>query len=107
MSKETNFDISPVIIAAADLMKKVNEGLEIEFLSGMRRAAIGKDENGLIAPIGVSTKMTLFAIEKNVFLGYQICEDMINPIGHLIAEDYIMGIFRDDFLEKYKDFNNE
>ena len=102
---EKEFDISPVIIAAVDLMKKVNEGLEVEYLSGMRRAAIGKDANGLISPLGVSTKMTLFEIEKYVFLGYQMCEDMLNPIGHLVAEDYIMGIFKDDLMNKFKDFD--
>jgi hypothetical protein len=103
MSEE--FNISPVIITAVDLMKKVNEGLEVEFLGGMRRAAIGKDANGLISPLGVSTKMTFFGIEKQVFLGYQLCEDMLNPIGHLVAEDYIMGIFKDDFMNKFKDFD--
>jgi hypothetical protein len=105
MSEETNFDITPVIIQAVDTMKKVNERLEIEYLSDMKRGE--PNEFYPIGKLGVSTKMTLFDIEKNVFLEYQICEDMINPIGHLIAEDYIMGIFRDDFLVKYKDFNNE
>jgi len=101
----SELEISPVIIAAVDLMKKVNEGLEVEYLSGMRRAAIGKDENGLLSPIGVSTKMTFFGIEKRVFLGYQHCEDMLNPIGHLLAEDVIMNIFKDDVMKKYKELN--
>jgi hypothetical protein len=104
MSKE-EMEISPVIIAAVDLMKKVNEGLEVEYLSGMRRAAIGKNENGILALIGVSTKMTFFGIEKHVFLGYQHCEDMLNPMGHILAEELIMSIFKDDFLEKYKELN--
>jgi hypothetical protein len=102
MSKE-EFDISPVIITAVDLMKKVNEGLEVEFLSGMKR-----NEPSEFYPIGqsgVSTKMTFFGIEKQVFLGYQLCEDMLNPIGHLVAEDYIMGIFKDDIFKKFKDFD--
>jgi hypothetical protein len=104
MNKE-EMEISPVIISAVDLMKKVNEGLEVEYLSGMRRASIGKNENGLLSPLGVSTKMTFFGIEKRVFLGYQHCEDMLNPIGHLLAEEMIMDIFKDDFLEKYKESN--
>ncbi len=98
-------EISPVIVAAVDLMKKVNEGLEVEYLSGMRRAAIGKDKNGLLSLLGVSTKMTFFGIEKRVFLGYQHCEDMLNPMGYILAEDLIMEIFKDDFLAKYKDLN--
>jgi len=104
MNKE-ELEISPVIIVAVDLMKKVNEGLEVEYLSGMRRAAIGKNENGLLSLLGVSTKMTFFGIEKRVFLEYQHCEDMLNPIGSILAEELIMDIFKDDFLAKYQDLN--
>ncbi len=86
-------------------MKKVNEGLEVECLSGMRIAAIGKTENGLLAPLGVSTKMTFLGIDKFVFLGYQHCEDMLNPMGYILAEELIMDIFKEDFLEKYKELN--
>ena len=100
-----NNEISPVIIAAVDLMKKVNEGLEVEFLGGMRRTAIGKDENGLLSLLGVSTKMTYLEIEKQVFLGCQFCEDMLNPLGHLVAEDYIMGIFKEDIVKKFANFD--
>jgi len=102
MNKEK---INPVILSAVDLMKKVNEGLEVEFLSGMRRATIGKGENGLLSPLGVSTKMTFFGIEKSVFLGYQHCEDMLNPMGPMLAEELVMDIFKGDFLMKYKDLN--
>ena len=100
-----NKEISPVIMAAVDLMKKVNEGLEVEFLSGMRRAAIGKDENGLLSPLGVSTKMTYLEIEKQVFLEYQYCEDMLNPLGHLLAEEMIMMIFKEDIVKKFANFD--
>ena len=100
-----NNEISPVIIAAVDLMKKVNEGLEVEYLGGMRRAAIGKDENGLLSLLGVSTKMTYLEIEKQVFLSCQFCEDMLNPLGHLVAEDYIMGIFKEDIVKKFANFD--
>ena len=98
-----NNEISPVIIAAVDLMKKVNEGLEVEFLGGMRRAAIGKNENGLLSLLGVSTKMTYLEIEKQVFLEYQHCEDMLNPLGHLLAEEMIMMIFK-DIVKKFANF---
>lgn len=100
-----NNEISPVIIAAVDIMKRVNEGLEVEFLGGMRRAAIGKNENGLLSPLGVSTRMTYFEIEKQVFLGYQHCEDMLNPVGHLLAEEMIMNIFREDIVKKFANFD--
>ena len=100
-----NNEISPVIITAVDLMKKVNEGLGVEFLGGMRRTAIGKNENGLISPLGVSTRMTYFGIEKRVFLEYQHCEDMLNPLGHLLAEEMIMMIFKEDIIKKFDNFD--
>ncbi len=100
-----NNEISPVIIAAVDIMKKLNEGLEVEFLGGMRRAAIGKNENGLLSPLGISTRMTYFEIEKQVFLGYQHCEDMLNPVGHLLAEEMIMKIFKEDIIKKFANFD--
>jgi hypothetical protein len=88
-----NKEISPIIIAAVDLMKQVNEGLEVEFLSDMKRGE--PSEHYPIGQLGVSTKMTLLGLEENVFLGCQHCEDMLNPIGHLLAEDLVMTVFRD------------
>ena len=89
-----NKQISPVIIAAVDLMKRVNDGLEVEFLSEMKRTE--PSEHYPIGQLGVSTKMTLLGLEKNVFLGCQHCEDMLNPIGHLLAEDLVMSVFSDE-----------
>ena len=100
-----NNEISPFIISAVDLMKKVNEGLEVEFLGGMRRAAIGKNEKGLKSPLGISTRMTYLEIEKQVFLEYQYCEDMLNPVGHLLAEEMIMMIFKEDIIKKFANFD--
>jgi hypothetical protein len=54
-----------------------------------------------LGQLGVSTKMSFFGIEKNVFLTLQLCEDMDSPIGHLLAEDCIMTIFEDDFMKMY------
>ena len=102
---EKGFEISPVIIAAVDLMKKVNEGLEVELLSGMKRTSEGRDEYGQLSPLGVSTKMTLFGIEKDAFLGYQHCEDMLNPFGHMLAEELVMMIFREDIVKKFANFD--
>ena len=45
--------------------------------------------------LGVSTKMTLFGLEESFFLGHQICEDMLNPMGHFIAEEVVMMAFKD------------
>jgi hypothetical protein len=96
MSKE----ISPVIISAIDLMKKVNKGLKVEIIGEMKRTE--PSEHYPIGQLGVSTKMTLLSIEENVFLGYQHCEDMINPIGHLLAEELVMTVFGDKLKELYK-----
>ncbi len=95
----SNEEISPIILAAVDLMKKDNEGLEVEFLSGMKRTETS--EFYPIGQLGVSTKMTFFGIEKEVFLGYQYCEDMLNPLGSRLAEELIMEIFREDFMKLF------
>ena len=36
----------------------------------------------------------MWGMEEKVFLGCQHCEDMINPMGHLIAEEMVMMIFK-------------
>jgi hypothetical protein len=95
-----NKEISPVIISAIDLMKRVNEGLEVELIGEMKRTE--SSEHYPIGQLGVSTKMTLLGIEENVFLGYQHCEDMINPIGHLLAEELVMMVFGDKLKELYE-----
>jgi hypothetical protein len=99
MSKE----ISPIIIAAVDLMKRVNEGLEVEFIGEMKRTL--PSEHYPIGRLGVLTKMTLLGLEENVFLGCQHCEDMLNPVGHLLAEDLVMTIFRDKLKVLFEQLN--
>ena len=95
-----NKEISPVIISAIDLMKRVNEGLEVELIGEMKRTE--PSEHYPIGQLGVSAKMTLLGIEENVFLGYQHCEDMLNPIGHLMAEELVMTVFGDKLKELYE-----
>jgi hypothetical protein len=94
-----NKEISPVILSSIELMKKINNGLEIEILGEMIRSE--SNEYHPLGQLGVNTKMSFFGIEKNLFLTHQLCEDMHNPLGHLVAEDYIMGIFKDDFMKMY------
>jgi len=99
MSKE----ISPIIIAAVDLMKQVNEGLEVEFIGEMNRTA--PSEHYPIGQLGISAKMTLLGLEENVFLGCQHCEDMLTPIGHLLAEDLVMTVFQDKLKVLFEQLN--
>ena len=101
MENRENFEIGAAIIAAVNLMEKVNEELEVEFLSGMKRTE--PSEYSPFGQLGVSTKMTLLGIEKNVFLGNQLCEDMLTPMGHLVAEEFVMMLFIDSIKDKYKD----
>ena len=98
-----NKEISPVIIVAVDLMKRVNDGLEVEFIGEMTRTE--PSEHYPIGQLGVSTKMTLLGLEENVFLGYQLCEDMLNPYGHLIAVDMVTTTFADKLKELYEQIN--
>jgi hypothetical protein len=99
MSKE----ISPIIIEAVDLMKRVHDGLEVEFIGEMTRTE--PSEHYPIGQLGVSTKMTMLGLEENVFLGCQLCEDMFSPHGHLIAVDIVMTTFKDKLKELYKQIN--
>ena len=88
-----NNEISPIITAGIDLMKKVNEGLEIEIIGEMARTE--PSEHYPIGQLGVSTKMTLLGLEERVFLSCQLCEDMFGPYGHLVAQEIVMETFRD------------
>jgi hypothetical protein len=88
-----NNEISPVIIAAINLLKHVNKDLEVEIIGEMTRTE--PSEHYPIGQLGVLTKMALLGIEENYFLGYQLCEDMLSPYGYLIAEDIVMTIFKD------------
>lgn len=89
--------ISPIITAGIDLMKRVNEGLEIEIIGEMTRTE--PSEHYPIGQLGVSTKMTMLGLEERVFLGCQLCEDMLSPNGHLIAVDIVMTAFKDKLKE--------
>ena len=96
-------EISPIIIAAVDLMKRVNDGLEVEFIGEMTRTE--PSEHYPIGQLGVTTKMTMLGLEENVFLGCQLCEDMLTPYGHLVAVDIVMETFKDGINELYKQIN--
>ena len=56
-----NKEISPIIIAAVDLMKQVNEGLEVEFIGEMKRTETS--EYYPIGQLGISKKMSLMGLE--------------------------------------------
>jgi hypothetical protein len=94
-------EISPVIIAAVDLMKRDNDGLEVEITGEMKRTE--PSEHCPVGQLGVSVKMTMLGLEERVFLSHQICEDMLmNPFGHLIAEELVMETFKDRLQELYE-----
>ena len=89
MSKE---DISPIIKEGIRIMTQVYEGLEIEVVGEMERTE--PSEHYPIGQLGVSTIFRMLGMEEKVFLGCQLCEDMINPMGHLIAEEIVMMTFK-------------
>jgi len=90
MSKE---EISPIIKEGIRIMTQVNKGLEIEVVGEMKRTE--KSEHYPIGQLGVSTIFRMWGMEEKVFLGYQLCEDMINPMGHLIVKEVVMMIFKE------------
>jgi hypothetical protein len=89
MNKE---EISPIIKTGIRIMTQVNEGLEIEVVGEMERTE--PSEHYPIGQLGASTIFRMWGMEEKVFLGCQHCEDMINPMGHLIAEEMVMMIFK-------------
>ena len=90
MSKE---EINPIIKEGIRIMTQVNEGLEIEVVGEMKRTE--PSEHYPIGQLGVSTIFRMLGMEEKVFLGCQLCEDMINPMGHLIAEEMVMLTFKE------------
>tara|TARA_R110000765_G_scaffold111135_3_gene202790 strand:- start:647 stop:1078 length:432 start_codon:yes stop_codon:yes gene_type:complete len=90
MSKE---EINPIIKAGIRIMTQVNEGLEIEVIGEMERTE--PSEHYPIGQLGVSTIFRMLGMEERVFLGCQHCEDMINPMGHFLAEELVMMTFKE------------
>ena len=102
MSKE---EISPIIKEGIRIMTQVNEGLEIEVVGEMKRTE--KSEHYPIGQLGVSTIFRMWGMEERVFLGFQHCEDMIVPNGHLIAEEMVMMTFREQMKLIMENQNKE
>jgi hypothetical protein len=102
MSKE---DISPIIREGIRIMTQVNEGLEIEVVGEMERTE--PSEHYPIGQLGVSTIFRMLGMEEKVFLGCQLCEDMINPMGHLIAEEIVMITFKEQMKLIIENQNKE
>ena len=91
MSKE---EISPIIKEGIRIMTQVNEGLEIEVV-GEINYTFEITKHYPIGQLGVSTVFRMWGMEERVFLGCQLCEDMIVPNGHLLAEEMVMMTFRE------------
>lgn len=100
MSKE---EISPIIKEGIRIMTQVNEGLEIEVVGEMKRTE--KSEHYPIGQLGVSTVFRMWGMEERVFLGCQLCEDMIMSMGHLIAEEMVMMIFKEQMKQLIENQN--
>lgn len=93
---ETNGDISPVITQSIKNMEIWIEGLKITVNGGMVRTE--PNEFYTLGQLGVHTTVELEHIgKKNVFLPYQIFEDMLTPYGHLIAQDVVYPLFKEEF----------
>ena len=75
-------------------MTQVNEGLEIEVVGEMERTE--PSEHYPIGQLGVSTIFRMLGMEEKVFLGCQLCEDMISSMSkNLIAEEMVMLMFKE------------
>ena len=103
MSKE---EISPIIKEGIRIMTQVNKGLEIEVVGEMKRTE--KSKYYPIGQLGVSTVFRMWGMEEKVFLGFQLCEDMImSMMGQLIAEEMVMMIFREQMKQLIENQNKD
>jgi len=102
MSKE---EISPIIKEGIRIMTEANEGLEIEVVGEMKRTE--KSEHYPIGQLGVSTVFRMWGMEERVFLSCQLCEDMIMSMGHLIAEEMVMMIFKEQMKQLVENQNKD
>jgi len=102
MSRE---EISPIIKEGIRIMTQVIEGLEIEVVGEMKRTE--PSEHYPIGQLGISTIFRMWGMEEKVFLGCQLCEDMINPMGHLIAEEIVMMTFKEQMKSIMENQNDD
>ena len=93
--------ISGVIHVAINIIEKTVEGVKVEVLSQeMRR--LDPTEHFPHGQLGVDVMFSWEIGEENVqkvktFLPYQLCEDMLNPLGNLIAEEIVFTLYKDIF----------
>ena len=101
---DTN-DISPVFNAAFSIIEKSVEGTTIKIIDEkMRRSS--PSEHYPLGQWGLTIEITLEDIgTKKLFILYQLCEDIICPIGHLIAQDVVYPLFKDEFDILREKFN--
>lgn len=96
-----NDEMSLVIGAAVHVMEKTVHGLKVTVLD----KKMSRSEPTTTLPLGMLGIRMEFDWEyvgkKNVFIGYEMCEDMLTPIGELVAEEIVYKLFFDE-LQKIK-----
>jgi hypothetical protein len=101
--------ISGVIHAAIQVIEKTVEGVKVKILS-QEMTRLEPTEHYPLGQLGVEVEFSWEIGEENVqkvktFLPYQLCEDMLNPLGNLIAEEIVFTLYRDIFEKMEKELD--
>jgi hypothetical protein len=101
--------ISGVIHAAIQAIEKTVEGVKVKILS-QEMTRLEPTEHYPLGQLGVEVEFSWEIGEENVqkvktFLPYQLCEDMLNPLGNLIAEEIVFTLYRDIFEKMEKELD--
>ena len=98
--------ISPIVIAAAKVIEKSVPGVKVVMLGPPMKRSEPSAERPfwrLGADVEISWEIGGERVEKvKTFLSCQLCEDMLTPLGHLVAEEIIFMLYRPIF-ERMKD----
>jgi hypothetical protein len=101
--------ISKVIHAGISIIEKTVEGVKVKVLSQeMRRSE--PSEHCPLGQLGAEVEFSWEIGEENVqkvktFLTCQLCEDMMNPLGNLVAEEIVFALYRDIFKKMEKELD--
>jgi hypothetical protein len=101
--------ISGVIHAAIQVIEKTVEGVKVKILS-QEMTRLEPTEHYPLGQLGVEVEFSWEIGEENVqkvktFLPYQLCEDMLNPLGNLIAEEIVFTLYKDIFKKMEKELD--
>ena len=92
-------NISEIVLAAVKVIEKAVPGVKVEILETKRNEPTVKHPFGQLGAVATfSWEIGEERVEKvKTFLTCQLCEDMLTPIGHLVAEEIVYMLYKEIF----------